>query len=289
MSALDGYPLQEILAPGVDQELKDWVAIKYFRVLWRQIFEFGMLHTDPHPGNYLVTHHPRLCMLDFGSVRVFSEADPCRVSRASRARAFSTTTRRRPPTRSWVSGSSTAMTIRRRCCASCGSSSSRCWSTVAGTRASTARSTRAMEVASIGFEHRIFKSPGHRVFLGRALLGLESYVQQLGTVANWHRLFREFRRGAPPAARELTSTPAAPLRLTSTPWPRRRAPAPAAATSTDDAQRLRRKINVAPCCCMSKRPRKLMPRSAVEKAVVVDHHRVDVTHHHVADRHRVER
>ncbi len=50
---------------------------------------------------------------------------------------------------------------------------------------------RAMEVAGIGFEHRIFKSPGHRVFLGRALIGLESYVQQLGTVTNWHRLFRE--------------------------------------------------------------------------------------------------
>jgi len=50
---------------------------------------------------------------------------------------------------------------------------------------------RAMEVASIGLEHRIFKSPGHRVFLMRALIGLESYVQQFGTVANWHRLFRE--------------------------------------------------------------------------------------------------
>ena len=43
----------------------------------------------------------------------------------------------------------------------------------------------------IGFEHRIFKTPGHRVFLVRALFGLESYVQQLGTVTNWHRLFAD--------------------------------------------------------------------------------------------------
>ena len=35
------------------------------------------------------------------------------------------------------------------------------------------------------------KAPGHRVFLVRALIGLESYVQQLGTVANWHRVFKE--------------------------------------------------------------------------------------------------
>ena len=62
---------------------------------------------------------------------------------------------------------------------------------------------RAMEVAQIGLEHRMFKSPGHRVFLLRALVGLESYVQQLGAVTNWHRLFQECveRAEAPRPAR----------------------------------------------------------------------------------------
>jgi len=50
---------------------------------------------------------------------------------------------------------------------------------------------RGMEVAQIGFEHRLFKAPGHRVFLARALIGLDSYLKQLGTVANWHRVFKE--------------------------------------------------------------------------------------------------
>ncbi len=45
MSKIEGYRIAEILAPGVEQPLKDWVAIKYFRVLWRQVFEFGVLHT----------------------------------------------------------------------------------------------------------------------------------------------------------------------------------------------------------------------------------------------------
>jgi hypothetical protein len=50
---------------------------------------------------------------------------------------------------------------------------------------------RGMEVAQIGFEHRLFKAPGHRVFLTRALIGMDSYLKQLGTVANWHRIFKE--------------------------------------------------------------------------------------------------
>jgi hypothetical protein len=56
-------------------------------------------------------------------------------------------------------------------------------------------------VAAIGISHRIFKTPGHRLFLVRALIGLQSYIEQLGTVANWHRLFRECLERARPRAR----------------------------------------------------------------------------------------
>src|SRR4029079_1557230 len=56
MERLEGYPLQDIMAPGVDQDVKDWTGVKLFRLLWRQMLEFGFLHADPHPGNYLVTH-----------------------------------------------------------------------------------------------------------------------------------------------------------------------------------------------------------------------------------------
>jgi len=55
--------------------------------------------------------------------------------------------------------------------------------------------------AQIALEHRMFKSPGHRVFLVRALVGLESYVQQLGTVTNWRRVFSEGVDRARAAAR----------------------------------------------------------------------------------------
>jgi predicted unusual protein kinase regulating ubiquinone biosynthesis (AarF/ABC1/UbiB family) len=189
MHAVEGYPLNDILAPGVDQSLKDWVAIKYFRVTWRQIFEFGILHTDPHPGNYMVTHHPRLCMLDLGSVRVFDEPirraylDLARAllaaDEAAMADAFLRLDFLDP-------GDDPAPLVRimrivfEPVLLDADYDPSRYVAV-----------DRAMEVAQIGLEHRLFKSPGHRVFLVRALVGLESYVQQLGTVTNWRRVFAD--------------------------------------------------------------------------------------------------
>lgn len=189
MSRLDGYALADILKPGVDQSLKDWVAIKYFRVLWREIFEFGILHTDPHPGNYLVTYHPKLGMLDFGSIRIFPEEirraycdlagailrrDKHKMAECYLRLGFLDPEDDPAPMHEimWV-----------------------IFEPVLQDRPYDPRAynsiEKAMQVAAIGLEHRLFKSPGHRVFLDRALLGLDAYLKQLGTVTNWHRLFAE--------------------------------------------------------------------------------------------------
>ena len=189
MHYVEGYPLNDILAPGVDQSLKDWVAIKYFQVMWRQIFEFGILHTDPHPGNYMVTHHPHLCMLDLGSVRVFEE--PIRRGYLDLAASL-------------LAGDDAAM---HDCFVRLGfldpdddpKPMIRVMRIVFEPALVDAdydpkqyqAVERAMEIGQIAFEARMFKAPGHRVFLGRALVGLESYVQQLGTVTNWRRLFAD--------------------------------------------------------------------------------------------------
>ena len=150
MDYVDGYTFQDILAPGVDTDLKDWVAIKYFQITWRQIFDFGVLHTDPQPGNYLVTYHPKISMLDFGSVRIFPPAvqimylifEPVLEDRVYDPHDYHS-------------------------------------------------AEKSMAVTALSLEHRIFNAPGHRLFLVRALLGLEAYVQQFRTITNWHRLFWE--------------------------------------------------------------------------------------------------
>jgi len=195
MGLVEGYPLTDILAPGVDQSMKDWVALKYFRVVWRQVFEFGVLHTDPHPGNYLVTYHPKLAILDFGSIRIFPEP----IRRAYRRLAEATITR-----------DEAAMA---ECFVALGFMDAGddpkalvkimnvIFEPVLRDRPYDPRHynsvEKGMEVATIGFENRIFKAPGHRVFLARALMGLDSYLKQAGTVLNWHREFKRCIDAAP--------------------------------------------------------------------------------------------
>ncbi|MCS6925725.1 MAG: AarF/ABC1/UbiB kinase family protein [Candidatus Binatia bacterium] len=189
MEYIDGYKFQEVLAPGVEQSLKDWIAIKYFTITWRQIFEFGVLHTDPHPGNYLVTYHPKLAMLDFGSVRIFPEE----IRRSYHLLAKAILERdEETMARCFVllgyldPGDDPAPLVRVMYIL---------FEPVLEDRLYDPRDfdsvSKTVEVAAIGLENRIFNAPGHRLFLVRALLGLDSYVHQFGTVTNWHRLFRE--------------------------------------------------------------------------------------------------
>ena len=189
MQYLDGYKLQDILAPGVDRELKDWVAVKYFRITWRQIVEFGALHTDPHPGNYLVTYHPKLAMLDFGSVRLFPEE--IRESYLSLAKAILARDEETMARCFVVLGyldpdDDPAPLVKIMYII---------FEPVLEDRVYDPHDFdsvgKTMEITTISLENRIFNAPGHRLFLFRALLGLDSYIQQFRTITNWHRLFRE--------------------------------------------------------------------------------------------------
>lgn len=189
LQEMTGYPISDILAPGVDQELKDWLAIKYYRVLWRQIFEFGVLHTDPHPGNYLVTHHPRLVILDFGSIRIFPDDIRRAYTRLARAiveRDRASTGRALVDLGFLDAADDPEPLIR---------ILDIIFEPVLEDRDYDPRAfdsvARGKEIATISLQHRIFKAPGHRVFLERALLGLDAYLKRLGTVTNWHRLYCE--------------------------------------------------------------------------------------------------
>ncbi|HSD11818.1 MAG TPA: hypothetical protein VLF14_12570, partial [Candidatus Binatia bacterium] len=76
---------------------------------------------------------------------------------------------------------------------------------------------RAMRVAALAIEKGLYRTPGHRVFLVRALVGLESYVKQLGTVVNWRRIFAEEADAAPETIPESglgTPRAATPCRTT---------------------------------------------------------------------------
>jgi len=165
------------------------VAIKYFRAVCRQILHFGVLHTDPQPANYLVTHHPKLGVLDFGSIRVFPEE--LRLSYLRLARAL-------------LDGDRREMAAACRALDYLGDGDSpeamitileNLLEPLLEDREYDFRGYRsvdkAMQVAALAIEKGLYRTPGHRVFLVRALVGLEAYVKQLGTVANWRRMFAE--------------------------------------------------------------------------------------------------
>ena len=195
MQYLEGYPLQDIMAPGVDEDLKDWVGVKLYTLLWRQVLELGALHADPHPGNYLVTHHPRLGILDFGSVRIFEpeiRAGYLHLARALLAHddaeigaACSTL--------GFVGAGDDPAGFVRMIHIICeplerdGPFDPRRYDLM----------DRAAQVTQVALTHRVFRAPGHHVFLMRALLGLDGHLKALARPRNWHRLFRDIVAAIP--------------------------------------------------------------------------------------------
>ena len=193
MSFLEGYPIQDVMAPGVDRELQECVAVKLFRLLWRQVLEFGALHTDPHPGNYLVTHHPRLGILDFGSVRVFEPAIRRAYGRLARAllahddREIGAALRDLGFVPAGDDPSPLVQMIHIVCepIERDAPIDPRAYDVM----------ERAGQVAQVAFTHRIWNAPAHQVFLLRALLGVDGYLKAIAPVRNWHRIFRDIVRG----------------------------------------------------------------------------------------------
>jgi predicted unusual protein kinase regulating ubiquinone biosynthesis (AarF/ABC1/UbiB family) len=189
MTYVEGYGLSDVMNPAVDIDLRAWVARKIHMLAWRQLLEFGMLHTDFHPGNYLVSHHPRLGVLDFGSIRRFPETVRKANLQAARAlvdgddRSLGAAMtklgyldRDQDPTPmvDVMHVLFEPMIVDR-------AFDPADYDTVA----------KASKVGEIALEHKLYKSPAHSVFTIRALVGLEGITRGLGVKANYHRIFAE--------------------------------------------------------------------------------------------------
>ena len=64
---MDGTPLARIIAEG-SQEQRDRAGILLVRFLFSGPSRAGLLHADPHPGNFRLLSDGRLGVLDFGAV-----------------------------------------------------------------------------------------------------------------------------------------------------------------------------------------------------------------------------
>jgi predicted unusual protein kinase regulating ubiquinone biosynthesis (AarF/ABC1/UbiB family) len=72
---LDGYPLSRVISEGTQDE-RDYYGTLYLRFLMSGPLRAGLLHSDPHPGNYRILGDGRLGVLDFGAVARLPDGPP---------------------------------------------------------------------------------------------------------------------------------------------------------------------------------------------------------------------
>ena len=71
MGWLEGVPLMQRLAEDPSQEDRNRIAEALFRAWYVPLYRYGVIHGDPHLGNYQVRPDDGINLLDFGAVRVF--------------------------------------------------------------------------------------------------------------------------------------------------------------------------------------------------------------------------
>ncbi|MEZ4338539.1 MAG: AarF/ABC1/UbiB kinase family protein [Sandaracinaceae bacterium] len=69
---IEGEPLDWALEHE-DRAIRERVVRQLQRAFWLQFFHGGLLHADPHPGNFKVLADGRLGILDYGCVKIFDE------------------------------------------------------------------------------------------------------------------------------------------------------------------------------------------------------------------------
>jgi len=66
---LDGKPILDFkTAP---QKIRNEIALNLFRAWYVPLYQYGVIHGDPHLGNYTVRKDHGINLLDFGCIRVF--------------------------------------------------------------------------------------------------------------------------------------------------------------------------------------------------------------------------
>ena len=86
MDFVEGEPLETLGEEGVSQSLRDRVGKRLEELMFRELFEFRTMQTDPNFANYLYRPEDgRIVLLDFGSTITFKKAFTEKYRKISRA------------------------------------------------------------------------------------------------------------------------------------------------------------------------------------------------------------
>ncbi|MDP4510581.1 ABC1 kinase family protein [Nonomuraea turcica] len=72
---MDGTPLSRVITEGTQEE-RDHAGLLFVRFLFCSPARVGMLHADPHPGNFRMLANGKLGVLDFGAVNRMPDGYP---------------------------------------------------------------------------------------------------------------------------------------------------------------------------------------------------------------------
>jgi predicted unusual protein kinase regulating ubiquinone biosynthesis (AarF/ABC1/UbiB family) len=80
---IDGTPLSEVISDGTT-EVRDRAGLLLVRFLYSSPQRVGLLHADPHPGNFRLLADGRLGVIDFGAVARLPGGMPEPIGRLAR-------------------------------------------------------------------------------------------------------------------------------------------------------------------------------------------------------------
>jgi predicted unusual protein kinase regulating ubiquinone biosynthesis (AarF/ABC1/UbiB family) len=80
---MEGVPLSQIIATGTQEE-RDRASVLLARFLFSGPVLAGLLHADPHPGNFRLLPDGRLGVIDFGAVDHLPDGAPEPIGRVAR-------------------------------------------------------------------------------------------------------------------------------------------------------------------------------------------------------------
>lgn len=72
MDWIAGRSMKSVLEEKLSQEERNAIAKSLFHAWYRPVYRYGVIHGDPHMGNFTIRKDGALNLLDFGAVRVFS-------------------------------------------------------------------------------------------------------------------------------------------------------------------------------------------------------------------------
>jgi predicted unusual protein kinase regulating ubiquinone biosynthesis (AarF/ABC1/UbiB family) len=71
MSWIEGKPVMQMLEGKPSLDLRNRIAFNMFRAWYVPFYEYGVIHGDPHLGNYTMRPDGDVNLLDFGCIRIF--------------------------------------------------------------------------------------------------------------------------------------------------------------------------------------------------------------------------